>query len=228
MKSEISRGAVPRLLVPLPSGDARRDARAMADVLRLVVPDLVGLTLAVRDPGSGASWTVAATGGDVALLDAVQYLTGGPGPTDAREGPGWADLRDPRTAARWDGLAAVAASVDVGAVLVVGAGVPGVLVRVYAGSADEEQVERVAAALTSWTRRAEDLRAAHLAVASRPPESGSLHQQGALARAVACVSLRQGLDVATAQERLCDAARRAGVPDHDLARLLAHPEGRRP
>ena len=59
MKHEIPRGAAPRLLVPLPSGDGRRDARAMADVLRLVVPGVVGLSLVVRDAEGGQPWTVA-------------------------------------------------------------------------------------------------------------------------------------------------------------------------
>lgn len=230
MTPETARGAVPRLLVPLPSGDGRRDSRAMADVLRLAVPDLVGLSLVVRDGDGGPSWTLAATGDDVALLDAVQYLTGGPEPVRTREGAGWLDLRDPVAAVRGDGLAGAAASVGVGAVLVVAGAAAAVVVRVYAGScgsAAEGQVDRIATALAAWAQRADDLRAARVAtLASRPPEQGSLHQQGALARAVACVALRQGLDVITAQDRLRDAARRAGVPEHDLARLLVRPAGR--
>lgn len=222
MKSESVRGAAPRLLVPLPSGDGRRDARAMADVLRLVVPDLVGLSLVVRDGAGGRPWTLAATGHDVALLDAVQFLTGGPSPDrDAR----WVDLGEPTTAARWTGLVNAAATVGVGAVLVVAGASADVVVRVYAGAAGE-QVDRVVAALTAWTGRAGDLRDRHRAVpATQSPEPGSLHQQGCLARAVACVAVRQGLDVVAAEDRLCDAAGRAGVPDHDLARLLARPPG---
>ena len=227
MKSESIRGAAPRLLVPLPSGDGRRDARAMADVLRLVVPDLVGLSLVVRDGASGRPWTLAATGADVALLDAVQYLTGGPSPARAAQ---WVDLRAPITAARWAGLADAAATVGVGAVLVAAGASPDVVVHVYAGSARvaTQQVDRVVAALASWTNRAKGLRDGHPdAFAVHLPETGSLPQQGCLARAVACVAVRQGVDVVAAQDRLCDAAGRAGVRDHDLARLLARPSGRR-
>ena len=91
-----------------------------------------------------------------------------------------------------------------------------------------QQVDRVVTALTSWTSRADGLRDGHPdAFAAHLPETGSLPQQGCLARAVACVAVRQGVDVVAAQDRLCDAAGRAGVRDHDLARLVARPSGRR-
>ena len=76
LTTETVRGAVPRLPVPLPCGDGRRDVRAMADIVHLLVPDLVGLSVVVPDPATGEVRTLAATGEDVALLDAAQYLGG--------------------------------------------------------------------------------------------------------------------------------------------------------
>ena len=227
MKSEPVRGAAPRLLVPLPSGDGRRDARAMADVVRLVVPDLVGLSLVASDAPGDQPWTVAATGDDVALLDAVQYLTGGPGAAQDPAGADWLDLRDPGTAARWPGLAEVAGSLGVGAVLVVGGedgasrGGAGV-VHLYARSAAVGQEGRVADALAAWAGRAEGLRDARHATRVQPGGPSSLVQQGALARGVACWAVRDGVDIVVAQERLHDAATRAGVADHDLAWCVTH------
>jgi hypothetical protein len=229
VKSKNVRGAAPRLLVPLPSGDGRRDARAMADVVRLVVPDLVGLSLVVRDADGDDMWTVAATGDDVALLDAVQYLAGGPGADRVLPGTGWLDVGDRDAAVRWPALVTSAASLGVGAVLVVGgedAGSsrgPTEVVHVYAGSGALGQEDRVAAALAAWAQRADGLRDTRLAVEDEPVESASLVQQGALARGVACYAVRQDLDVVAAQERVHDAALRAGVPDHHLARFLARP-----
>ena len=226
------RGAATRLLVPFPSGDGRRDARAMADIVRLVVPDLVGLSLVVPDLDTGEACTLAATGEDVAVLDAAQYLSGATVAARPAHDARWLDLRT--EGSLWGTLLPAATS-GVGAVLAVdagpttasGPGSRGTVVHVYARRTAEEQVDRVATAVATWAEGIGAARSTYLAGhATRSPEPESLGEQGDTARAVARVAVQQGVDVVTAGARLRDAARRAGTPEHHLARLLAHPHGR--
>ena len=68
---------------PFGSGDLLGELRAKGARLRDMVPDCVGFSLASIE--HGVTFTVAATDADLALLDAVQYLAGGPC-VDAVEG----------------------------------------------------------------------------------------------------------------------------------------------
>jgi hypothetical protein len=235
LTTETVRGAVPRLPVPLPCGDGRRDVRAMADIVHLLVPDLVGLSVVVPDPATGEVRTLAATGEDVALLDAAQYLGGAtlaarPAP-DAR----WLDLRT--EAAPWAALLPSVA-LGVGAFLAVGtrppagsgAGGQTAAVHVFAGRTGEQAEQHVgpiASAVGTWAERMVARGTTYPAAqASRASEPESLVGQGDIARAVARVAVQQGVDVVAAGARLREAARRAGTPERLLARLLAHPEAR--
>lgn len=233
MTTETIREAARRLPLPLPCGDARRDARAMADIVRLVVPDLVGMTLVGHDPDGGRPRTLAATGDDAALLDALQYLAGATIPARSPAGARWVRLgTGPRTAP-WGALMG-ATGLGVGAVLGVdaedrsgSAPAAALTVHLYARRAEgpaEGQVGAVATAVAAWAARLGVARSAFLAAdAPRPPEQEPLGRQGDTARAVARVAVQQGVDVAVARASLHDAARRAGLPEHRLARVLAHP-----
>lgn len=235
MTTETVRGAVPRLPSPLPCGDGRRDVLAMADIVRLLVPDLVGVSVVVPDPDTGEARTLAATGEDVALLDAAQYLSGATVTARPEPDARWLDLRT--EAAPWGALLpsvalGVGAFLAVGACRTDGSGAEsnGTVVHVYArrtGEQTEQHVGRVASAVATWAARVAARSATHHAgQASRPSEPESLGGQGDTARAVARVAVQQGVDVVTAGARLREAARRAGTPEHHLARLLAHPESR--
>src|SRR3954467_5030084 len=58
------------------SGDLLGDLQRQADAVRELVPDLVGLSVAVfRDD---VTFTLVASDDEVAVLDALQYLAGGP------------------------------------------------------------------------------------------------------------------------------------------------------
>lgn len=52
------------------------DLTRQGDSVRELVPDLVGLSLAVLE--DGVAFTLVATDADVAVLDAIQYMSGGP------------------------------------------------------------------------------------------------------------------------------------------------------
>ncbi len=101
-----------------PCPDPVQELRRRAERVRALVPDLVGLTLA-----SGTSvepFTVAATSDEVAVLDAVQYLTDGPSRHAAEAGQVLACNRaelDHEPA--WQSVAAAAAAVGVSSTLTV-------------------------------------------------------------------------------------------------------------
>lgn len=56
--------------------DLLAELQQRAEAVRELVPDLVGLSLASLDDGVG--FTLVATDADVAVLDAIQYVGGGP------------------------------------------------------------------------------------------------------------------------------------------------------
>src|ERR1700712_4790789 len=61
---------------PFEDVDFLADLRERARRVEQVAPDCVGLSLATRD--HGVTFTLVASDLDVAVLDAVQYLSGGP------------------------------------------------------------------------------------------------------------------------------------------------------
>jgi GAF domain-containing protein len=63
-------------LSALGDADLAADLTLLADLARSVVPSLVGVSVAVRR--EGLTFTFVATAEDLAVLDAVQYLDGGP------------------------------------------------------------------------------------------------------------------------------------------------------
>jgi GAF domain-containing protein len=70
-------------LSPLGDADLAEDLTALTERARELVPPLVGVSLAVRH--EGLTFTFVASSEEVAVLDAVQYLDGGPCVQAARE-----------------------------------------------------------------------------------------------------------------------------------------------
>ena len=81
--------------------DVLRHLQGVADKVQAVVPDCVGLSIAWLD--RDVAFTLVASDEEIALLDAVQYLAGGPcveagdagGGTDREQGEGAAPSAQP-------------------------------------------------------------------------------------------------------------------------------------
>lgn len=198
--------------------------RAAAQV-REVVPDCLGLSLSmVRD---GLSFTMVATDEEVAVLDALQYLTGGPCVAAVEAGHGFAtsseDLLDEE---RWQlfarGTAARAVRSTLTLPIVEDSRVVGT-VNLYGGSsrAFDGHHEELAGIFGA----AADLAVTNADLGFRTRRSAEdaparLRQSEVVDRATGILSAKAGLDVATAHERLLEAADRAGVPAYEVAEAI--------
>jgi hypothetical protein len=194
--------------------------RTVEEVIE-VVPACLGLSVARIDHTD--SCTVAVSDEEVAVLEGVRYLDGGPA-LDAASSRTWGEVSLASLDARWPLYAAAGTRAGVHSTLVLPVSDKGVTlgaVRVYAGRgaaleerADEvarlvdggELAELVTGSATTLTRRR---------LAAQPPLS--LRGQGALNRAIGALTLHLDTDVTTAYERLVDAAQRADVRVERLA-----------
>jgi GAF domain-containing protein len=199
--------------------------RRMALRVRALVPECIGLSLA--SVSHGLTFTVVATDADIAVLDSVQYLFGGPCVSAADEERTVlmeeSQLMDEE---RWRDFAAASAAKAVSSTLTLPQVQHGAVVgtvNLYAGApqAFDDQVEALAALLGAWAPGAianADLSFRTREEARRAPQL--LEEQATIARAVGMLAAREGIDPTTAKQRLRDAALRAGVTDHALARLI--------
>jgi GAF domain-containing protein len=197
--------------------------RTVEEVIE-VVPACLGLSVVRIDQTD--SCTIAASDEKVAVLDAVQYLDGGPG-VEAAVRRQWGATTTASLDDRWPLYAAASLRAGVRTTLtlpVTDHEVALGAVRVYAGREDafdrrEERVARLVdggeavdlvlgSATTLTTRR----------LAERSPLS--LRAQGSLNRAIGALTLHLDTDVTTAHERLVDAAQRAGITVERLAQTV--------
>ncbi|MFL6151032.1 MAG: ANTAR domain-containing protein [Ornithinibacter sp.] len=210
--------------------DLTQDLVRQGELVRLVVPSLVGLSLAlVRE---GLTFTLAATHTDLALLDGVQYAVGGPCVEAALEdrtvlsGDSDAGLLDEQ---RWAEFARAGAAQGVLSTLSMpileGGRVTGG-VNLYASAPDafEGKVEEVAVMLRAWAPGAvhnADLTFSTREAAGRAP--GVLEDLAVLDQAAGVVMAAESVDEQTARRIITDAAHRAGQDELDLARALVEP-----
>lgn len=194
------------------------------------VPNLVGISLAlVRD---GLTFTLAATQEDLALLDALQYVLGGPC-VDAAEQDATILGGDSDSGLfgeqRWVEFARASASHGILSTLSLPVHVDGRViggVNLYASTpnafAGKEQ--RVAHILGAWAPGAvhnADQTFATQAEARRAPQV--LDDLTVLAQATGVVVAAHEVDEARARQLITDAARRAGVDELAVARELIRP-----
>ena len=191
-----------------------------------IVPDCVGLSLALIE--EGLTLTLAATGETVAGLDAVQYLDGGPCVLGAHENATFDVTPDDLLAEhRWLLYAQASAAVGVASsltlpILDTAGNVIGT-VNLYAATSNafEGHHDALADALHASAAKAitnADLSFSTRLAAVQAPQR--LAEQYEVDIALGIIAERQGIDIATAQERLQQAAARANISEAQAARAV--------
>lgn len=215
--SQIAADASPRQMLD--------ELQETADQVQRLVPDCTGISIAWIE--HGVTFTLVASDEQVALLDALQYLDGGPCEDTVANDRGLAtttaDLLDERT---WQLFARANAAAGVRSTLsfplkehgrVIGS------VNLYAASSNafEDLHTELADLLGSsapWATRNADFCFDTRRAAEEAPKS--LRAQGAINLAIGMLAAQHDTDVITAQERLEEAAARAGILAHQLAEAL--------
>ncbi|WP_246861785.1 ANTAR domain-containing protein [Nocardioides sp. SYSU D00065] len=197
----------------------------LADRAQAVVPDLVGVSIARQQ--EGLSFTLVATDRDIAVLDAVQYVAGGPcvDSAEAEEVREFSNV-DPLDEERWQMFAQATAARAVRSTLtlpvVVDAPVVGT-VNLYAASrrafvGQHERLAEIFGALAAGAVSNADLAFTTRAEAEAAP--GRVRDQMLVDVAVGLLAAQLEVDTHDAEERLHEAAVRAGVSPVELARHI--------
>jgi GAF domain-containing protein len=201
------------------------ELHALAQRVRSVVPELVGVSLAAVD--DGVVLTLVSSSEELAALDAVQYVDGGP----CVEGIEEQELIDATVTdlldeGRWQLYARAGAAAGVASSLsmplLVGDRVVGG-VNLYASTPDAFQGrhEAVAEAVGSDAAFAvanADLGLHTFRTAAEAPER--LRDDREVNIALGVIAARQDVSLAVARDRLRDAAARAGITEAQAARAL--------
>lgn len=218
-----------QLASELGRGDASFDLLShlqdVADRIQDVVADCIGLSITWVD--EGVTFTLVASDTEIAVLDAVQYLSGGPCVEGVDRGTGlhWSNT-DPLDERRWQRFAQATAARAVRSTLTFPLVAQGLVVgsaNLYAAAdrSFEGHAERLASivgASADDVVRNADLSFATRAIAESAPDAlcaSDVHQQ-----AVGVLAGWLGVDEIEAAERLDDAASRAGMASHALAAAL--------
>jgi GAF domain-containing protein len=203
-----------------------------AEVLRLgrraleIVPECVGLSLAIMH--YGLTFTLAATDEDIAGLDAVQYLDGGPCVSAAHDHARVEVEQDELfDEAQWQLYAQSSAAAGVRSSLTLPmldeSGTVISTVNLYASTPDafEGREDLLAAALGATAAKAvanADLSFNTRLEAAAGPER--LDEAMDVSSALGVIAESQNVDMATARERLRAAAARAGISEAQAARAV--------
>jgi hypothetical protein len=206
-------------------GDLLVQLNRMADRVRAVVPDCVGMSLALNQ--SGVTFTLVATAEEIAALDGVQYLSDGPCETAVEEGR-VLEFReqDVLREASWQLFAQATASSGIASTLtlpVVVEGRIGGSVNLYAAGPDSFSGHHGAVAdiFHAWAPGAvanADLSFATRRIAEQAPEI--LHDEVRVQVALGIIAASEGIDMQAARDRLRDAAERAGISEQAVARQI--------
>ena len=212
-------------------GDLGADLQAMADRVRGIVPELVGLSLGVVV--DGVTLTLLASGAHLAGLDAVQYADGGPcvAASDRAElvDVNVADLLDEGTwqlYARASAATGIASSLSIP--LMEGDRVIGG-VNLYASSPDafqgrHEQVAEAVGSDASLAVANADLSFRTRTLAADAP--GRLRDDTDVNIAIGIISSSQDVSIPVALQRLREAATRAGISEVQAARAILNARAR--
>lgn len=199
--------------------------RRISRAVTAVVPECVGLSLAsFRD---GITYTLVSTSLDVALLDAAQYVDGGPCVSAAEEARAvTSDSVDALSEEAWQLYAQVSSEQGVASSLTLpltsGDAVVGT-VNLYAATRDafhghEEEVARAIGTTASNAVANADLSFSTLLTARQAPQI--FEDEYDIDLAVGILAQSRGIDVTLARDRLRDAARRADVTEGQAARAV--------
>jgi GAF domain-containing protein len=191
-----------------------------------VVPDLVGLSLGLSR--EGVTFTLVSSSVGAAVVDAAQYLDGGPcvEVTEGRSPSLEVDTQDPLDEERWRIFAGLGAAGGVASSLSLPVYREGRLVgglNLYAASHGSFSGRHDALADLVGADSAEAVSNADLSFSSRQralAAPGILHDQQEIDTAVGLIAGIQGVDVQVAERRLHEAAVRSGIPEALVARAL--------
>lgn len=205
----------------------------MAERVREVVPDCVGMSLATI--ATGVTLTLVATDDEIAALDGLQYIGGGPCVAAAEgdhgidaEVSGVLDEKGWQLYARGAAAEGVASSLTLP--IVNGEQVVGT-VNLYASGSDrfyghEDELARVLGAWAGGAVSNADLGFHTRTLAERGPQL--LQDQADIDAATGILSMLEDLTLAQARGKLRDAALRAGLDEVHLARtIIASQSGNR-
>jgi len=218
--------AVDELDPGVEDGDLLGHLTRLANRGQEVVPDLVGVSVAGF--AHGLTFTLVATAAEIAVLDGVQYLAGGP----CVEGAHAKQVREFRDNVLdeedWRLFSESTAARAVRSTLtlpVMARGRVQGTVNLYAASpaAFDGHHERLAEIFGAWASGAvanADLAFNTRRAAQAAPEQ--LRERLAIDTAIGIVAAQLGVDVEDAEARLRSAAVRAGVTTVELARNIVH------
>jgi hypothetical protein len=204
--------------------DLEQQLRSTAARAERLAPGLVGVSLAFRE--HGLTFTLVATDEEIATLDAVQYVTSGPCVDAIDLGHGIATPGGLLSEQRWHDFARASAAAGVQSTLtlpVVDDEVVVSTVNLY-GRAEDTFVgkhEVLADVFGAWAPGAvanADLSFATRRAAQQAPVR--LREAALVDTATGMLAAERGVSVAEARTQIHDAAQRAGVPVHRLARVL--------
>ncbi len=198
---------------------------AMGRKAQEIIPECIGLSLALLD--DGLTFTLVATSSEIAKLDAVQYLDGGPCVDAAHSGEIINfDQNDVTGELGWRLYAQATAAAGVASSLTLpierGGRVVG-SINMYAATlhAFEGHHEELGQALGATARNAivnADLSFSTRLEAVQAP--ARLADQDDVDIALGIIAASQDIDIPTAQERLRQAAARAGITEGQAARAV--------
>lgn len=211
---------------PFTDGDLLQQLRDRGTQVEALVPDCVGMTLSSRV--HDVILTLVATSEKLAVLDAIQYLSGGPC-VDALKSdrvityPAGDDVLDEQ---HWHDFARASAAAAVASTLtlpVLTGGAVTATINLYAASAHafDGQHEEIARIFDAWAPGAvtnADLTFSTRLAAEQTP--GRLREDVDTAVALGIVARGRSCDLDEARELLEDAALRAGVREADLAAVI--------
>lgn len=202
--------------------------RSITELAVAVVPSCVGVSISITS--SAGLFTITSTSQELAVVDAVQYLSGGPC-VDCYESGEEVHVPDILDEKRWQFAGEASAARGVRSTLSMplrdGAKVIGAL-NLYGGQLNSfEKKERLIAGIFG-ARIDEVVTNADLSFMTRDfarelPER--LAASSRIDEAVGMLMVRHGWDAQVARERFADAASRAGVPPERLADALVELTG---
>jgi GAF domain-containing protein len=206
-------------------GDTLAHLEAVGDEVQQVVPDCIGMSLAWTE--HGVTFTVEASDEEIAHLDGVQYLDGGPCVTAVDHAIGIGTTESELLSEdSWQLFAQISAARGVRSTLTMPLTEEGQVVgsvNLYARTptAFDGHHDELAHILGAWAPgavRNSDLSFSTRRLAEEAPER--LRAEGAVAKAVGLLAVRQETDMSVARTRLERAAQRAGVTLAQLATAL--------
>ena len=212
---------------PFGADDLLEELHARAVEVRGVVPDCVGLSLAVVQ--HGITFTLVATDAEIAALDAVQYLDDGPcvRAADADSVEVYS-AEDPLAEGEWQAFADATAARGIGSTLTLpilhdGAAIGSINLYAVGPRSFDGHHHTLASIFGAWAPGAvvnADLDFSTRTTAEQAPQQ--LRDQIDIARATGVLVSLFDIDIPEAQQRLGEAARRADVDPAVLARVLLH------